>query len=121
MKTNYKIGDEIKVVNTSHFAFGYVGNVLVNNTETNLKPINAILKDGLGSWQFSYADIQPTKDNASQPAKTSDTPKPEIVKDVIEILQKVGFEQVKEKRKYRKKDKTEVKVTKIKRAYNKRK
>lgn len=72
-------------------------------------------------WNFAYSDILQTKDNASHPAKTSDNPKPEIVKDVVEILEKVGFEQVKQKRQYRKKDKTEVKVTKIKRAYVKRK
>lgn len=117
MKTNYKIGDEIKVTNPFHFAYGYIGNVLVNNTETNLKPINAILKDGLGSWQFHYADIEL---NVTMSLKTSDKPKPEIVKDVIEILEKVGFEQVKQKRQYRKKDKTEVKIVKEKRKYNKR-
>lgn len=112
MKQNYQPTDEVKIINPDNFAYGFDGDVLSNNPDAS-KPLTIILRGGLGTWSYKYIDVALLKDNATQPAKSSDTPK----QTVKEVGAQMDAEQ-KGKRSYKKRDKTEVKV--IKRKYQKR-
>lgn len=132
MKT-LKIGDTV-TINKSGLFNGCIGEVLANNPDIK-NSLTVILENNAGTWSFSYSDIglPKTKDNASQPAKTSDTPKETITREEIKAIAARGLKnvitslenetiKVEAKKLGRKpKDKTEVKVTKEKRKYNKRK
>lgn len=110
MKTNYKATDIVTISKPGLFN-GFSGEVLGNNPNIkNSLSVMVNLSSGGILWNFSYCDILQTKDNASQPTKTSDTPKQTV--DSKELIVKP------EKRPYKKRDKTEVKVTK--RKYNKK-
>lgn len=129
MKNNYKIGDEIRVISPLHFAFGLIGHVLSNNSEAS-KPLTIIINNDGGSWSFLYSDVQSTKESLSQGLKTTVKQNGAIMPEHIEIISKNGLKNVfnslakeselmvKEKRPYKRRDKTE--PPKIKRIYLKK-
>lgn len=111
MKNNFKTGQTVTISKPGLFD-GCTGEVLANNPDIRLS-LTVSLSDNNGTWSFSYADIE---NNQHTGLKTATNPG--IVKDIIETLVKVGFEVVKEKRKYQKRDKTD--PPKIKRIYRKK-
>jgi hypothetical protein len=115
MKTP-QIGDTVTINKPGLFS-GCIGEIL--SDEPSIKNrFTVILNNGGGSWSFSLADIDVSKgkDNSTQAPKSSHAPG--IVKDVIEVLKEVGFQEVKQKRKYVRSGKP--KEVKIKRAYNRK-
>lgn len=105
MKTNYIPTDEVKITNPFCFAYGFEGDVLSNNPDAS-KQLTVILRGGAGTWSFKYNEVSPMG------LKISDTPKQTV--DSNESIVKP------EKRTYTRRDKTEVKVTKEKRKYNRK-
>lgn len=58
IKTDFKVGDAVSVIKPGMFE-GLPGSILSNNKETIFKPLSVILLNNLGTWQFSYADVEP--------------------------------------------------------------
>lgn len=114
VKSDYKVGDSISVIKAGMFQ-GLSGSILSNNTETIFKPLSVILHKDLGTWQFSYADVEPLgKDKLKGDHKIIE-PNSENKIDNLEVVTKPA------KRGYKKRDKNKpIKEDKPKRKYTKK-
>lgn len=108
MKTNFKIGQTVTISKPGLFD-GCTGEVLADNQDIRLS-LTVILSDNNGTWSFSYSDVENNRPTGLK------TPLKEII--VEKVLEGIGFEMIKEKRPYKRRDKTE--PPKIKRIYRKK-
>lgn len=58
MKKDYKTNDKVVITKEGMFK-DLTGTILTHNTDTGFKPLNVILDNNLGSWQYDYADVAP--------------------------------------------------------------
>lgn len=114
VKSDYKVGDSIEVIKPGMFQ-GIQGVILMNNTDTQFKPLTIILSGTCGTWSFSYTDVEPLgKDKLKVDHKIIE-PNSENKIENLEVVTKPskrGYakkpkdQPVKEKRKYSKRVKS---------------
>lgn len=130
MKVNYKANDKVKITKPGTFD-GLEGEVNSNHPEKQ-RAVSVTLFGGNGTWSFTYDELQFVgKDSILAPTNEIKIPKQttkstqemlhehgrEIETKDAELYQKINSEP-KQKRTYKKKDKTA--PPKIKRTYNKK-